>query len=61
MKKLLIICFFSLIVIILSFCRKDVNGPGNEINNPEDEGFNVPLKDLVALKCVFTENYSGLH
>ncbi|KPK90308.1 hypothetical protein AMJ80_08580 [bacterium SM23_31] len=60
MKKLLIIWFFSLIVISLSFCRKDVNGPGNEINNPKDEGFNVPHKDLVALKCVFTENYSGL-
>ena len=54
MKKLLILCFFSLIVISLSFCRKDVNG----ISEPDQERTidwviqNRP-QDLVAVTAMF--------
>jgi len=66
MKKLGIICLLSLLVISLSLCRKDVNGPEEEqeedeeifdpeIPKPDENVFNVPLKDLVALTAVFNE------
>ena len=51
MKKLLIICFFSLTVIILSFCKKDVNGPNNVIIDQQ--------KNLVAVTGYFVKN--GVH
>jgi len=61
MKKLFIICFLSLTVISLSFCRKDVNGPIDEIPDPPAERTidwviqNRP-QDLVAVVGVFPGN-----
>jgi len=62
MKKLGIIFLLSLIVLSLSFCRKDVNGPIDEIPDPPADRTidwviqNRP-EDLVAVVAVFPERY----
>lgn len=60
MKKLLILCILSSFVMSISFCKKEIIAPIEEIPDPEiptpdDGGFNVPPEDLVALTAVFNE------
>ena len=51
MKKLLIIWLLTLTVIILSSCRKDINGPNNVINDQQN--------NWVAVTGYFVNN--GVH